>query len=405
MKKNGFTLIELLAVILILGIIALIAIPTVTSIIEDAKKQSYTRSAEGLLSSIENKISIELLKGNSSYKAYNFDDNKLLNGELDINGTMPKKGQVRVNGDGEILMAIVYDNYCLTKKFDNSEILITKLNDSKCSLPGTKNELKNYAYWSNEISAHTYDKVDYMSDQYVNKIISINYLYSNYIPNNIIDNIVWDLSQAQDNSIKGYLLANGQNYDLYIISENTISYDTSGNFIIYKFLPNLTNINFYNFDTSNATHFSRMFKEYMGTSLDLTGFDTSNASSMYEMFSSARNLENVNISSFDTSNVSDISYLFYCCVKLEKIDMSSFNTSKVTTMRRMFNSCIKLSELDLSSFDTSNATNMTEMFKATSLLTKIYISNKWDISNADTTSMCTNSGSYIDENTCNLVLK
>ncbi|MEG2832159.1 MAG: prepilin-type N-terminal cleavage/methylation domain-containing protein, partial [Bacilli bacterium] len=30
MKKNAFTLIELLAVILILGIIALIAIPTIT---------------------------------------------------------------------------------------------------------------------------------------------------------------------------------------------------------------------------------------------------------------------------------------------------------------------------------------------------------------------------------------
>ncbi|MEG2378944.1 MAG: prepilin-type N-terminal cleavage/methylation domain-containing protein, partial [Bacilli bacterium] len=32
MKKNAFTLIELLAVILILGIIALIAIPTITKI-------------------------------------------------------------------------------------------------------------------------------------------------------------------------------------------------------------------------------------------------------------------------------------------------------------------------------------------------------------------------------------
>ena len=34
--KKGFTLIELLAVILILGIIALIAIPTVTNMIEEA---------------------------------------------------------------------------------------------------------------------------------------------------------------------------------------------------------------------------------------------------------------------------------------------------------------------------------------------------------------------------------
>ncbi|MEG1146151.1 MAG: prepilin-type N-terminal cleavage/methylation domain-containing protein, partial [Bacilli bacterium] len=37
MKKNAFTLIELLAVILILGIIALIAIPTITKILDESK--------------------------------------------------------------------------------------------------------------------------------------------------------------------------------------------------------------------------------------------------------------------------------------------------------------------------------------------------------------------------------
>ncbi|MEG1048680.1 MAG: prepilin-type N-terminal cleavage/methylation domain-containing protein, partial [Bacilli bacterium] len=36
MKKNAFTLIELLAVILILGIIALIAIPTITKILDES---------------------------------------------------------------------------------------------------------------------------------------------------------------------------------------------------------------------------------------------------------------------------------------------------------------------------------------------------------------------------------
>lgn len=38
MKKRGFTLVELLAVIVILSVIALIAMPIILNIIEDAKK-------------------------------------------------------------------------------------------------------------------------------------------------------------------------------------------------------------------------------------------------------------------------------------------------------------------------------------------------------------------------------
>ena len=46
MKNKGFTLIELLAVIVILAIIALIATPIIINIINDARTQAKTRSAE-----------------------------------------------------------------------------------------------------------------------------------------------------------------------------------------------------------------------------------------------------------------------------------------------------------------------------------------------------------------------
>ena len=39
--KTGFTLIELLAVIIILGILVLIAIPSVTKVINDSRKETY----------------------------------------------------------------------------------------------------------------------------------------------------------------------------------------------------------------------------------------------------------------------------------------------------------------------------------------------------------------------------
>lgn len=55
-KKKGFTLIELLAVIVILSIILLIAVPQVTKLIEGARDKSYTNSEELLSKAAKNYV-------------------------------------------------------------------------------------------------------------------------------------------------------------------------------------------------------------------------------------------------------------------------------------------------------------------------------------------------------------
>ena len=51
-KRKGFTLIELLAVIIVLAIIALIAMPIIFNVIENAKLKSLENSAYGVVDAV-----------------------------------------------------------------------------------------------------------------------------------------------------------------------------------------------------------------------------------------------------------------------------------------------------------------------------------------------------------------
>ena len=53
MKKNGFTLVELLAVIVILAIILVIAVPKISDTINNAKKGSMASSVKMIAAAAE----------------------------------------------------------------------------------------------------------------------------------------------------------------------------------------------------------------------------------------------------------------------------------------------------------------------------------------------------------------
>ena len=98
------------------------------------------------------------------------------------------------------------------------------------------------------------------------------------------------------------------------------------------------------------------------TEIDLYNFDTSQVTDMTSMFTNCYSLTSINISSFDTSNVKDLGFLFYHCYSLISVDLSSFNTSKVSRTVDMFNNCVKLEFINLKNFEEKSLTSYDNTF-------------------------------------------
>ena len=70
--KKGFTLIELLAVIVILGIITLIAVPVVTNILKESKKSAFLTSMYNVNKEIENECHLNIINKTDIFTIYDF---------------------------------------------------------------------------------------------------------------------------------------------------------------------------------------------------------------------------------------------------------------------------------------------------------------------------------------------
>ena len=138
MKKNkGFTLIELLAVILILGIIALIAIPTVNNILKESRKGAFEASARNIIKAAEEKCLTEHMKGNT-VRQFIFTNGKV-SPALDVKGELPKDGVITLNEnceaeatltDGDRKYVLTYEGSTVEDCTDNSCSFASNLKES-----------------------------------------------------------------------------------------------------------------------------------------------------------------------------------------------------------------------------------------------------------------------------------
>ncbi len=128
-KNQGFTLIELLAVIIIIGVIALIVSPIILNVVGKSKRAAFERSIDGIIEAVRIDLSDddfltprEYFYEGSELSLLTVNDKKR-DEIVKISGRINGNGFIYVDGDGNIIINnICNKEYCANGKEEEIEI-------------------------------------------------------------------------------------------------------------------------------------------------------------------------------------------------------------------------------------------------------------------------------------------
>jgi hypothetical protein len=132
---------------------------------------------------------------------------------------------------------------------------------------------------------------------------------------------------------------------------------------------------------------SHLFDSYKNGRLNQNvgyNWDTSNVTNMSYMFRGCRYLTHNIGRRWNTSNVTDMSHMFSGCHVINHPIGKRWDTSKVVNMAGMFSFCYKLRYLGCAKWNISNVKNMEGMFYLSKKVKKYQLKN-WDLSSVENT--------------------
>lgn len=122
MKNKGFTLAELIGVIVVLGVIAVIAVPIVGKIIEDSKIETAKAGANSIIRSAqEYYANIMAEKGKFTPVTLDLVDS-IKDGTLEMEGTLPQGGRVSIDSDSTVQVYMIVENYCIKANSNSDKV-------------------------------------------------------------------------------------------------------------------------------------------------------------------------------------------------------------------------------------------------------------------------------------------
>ena len=405
-NKKGFTLIELLAVIIILGILMIIAIPSVTSYISDSRKSAYVDTAKEIVGGVRNIVN----NGNLGMYDTNTTYYIPISCVITENGVKSPYGEFTKAYIGVIYDGNGYDYYWISNDDAGQGIKnITPLDELDIEL--IESDIKdediinivettgikekefililedNCNSWNDSIEAinnvgSSGKEAIFLTGLEINvKMKTLSGSNPENYKSRDTNITAINYSSAEPTEAnkeeKNIVSLSTSDYPIYMWYDGGIIYwwsedktpalndDSSGFFYNITSLSNIDGVS--NFDASNSTNFDHMF-----------------AGNPKENIMSISSLEP--LKKWNTSKVTNMDSMFLNNQSLTDLSgLENWNVSSVKNMSNMFRTNKSLLNLDaLSRWNTSSLENMGLMFRDNALLTNMDGIKNWNVSKVTT---------------------